>query len=44
LLQRLKRANDVIALASAGKADVLGEERFARLCGLLEQQGGTLQA
>lgn len=38
LLQRLKRANDVITLASAGKADVLGEERFARLRRLLDQQ------
>jgi hypothetical protein len=40
LLQRLKRANDIIALASAGKAGVLGEERFARLRRLLAQQGG----
>ncbi|MFL6676157.1 MAG: DUF3800 domain-containing protein [Massilia sp.] len=44
LLQLLKRANDAIALASAGKADVLVEERFARLRRLLEQQSGRLQA
>lgn len=44
LLQRLKRANDVIALGSAGQADVLGEERFSRLRRLLEQQGGGLKA
>jgi hypothetical protein len=41
LLQRLKRANDVIALASAGKVDVLREERFAKLRRLLEQHGET---
>lgn len=43
LLQRLKRANDVITLASAGKADVLGEERFARLRRLMDQQDGSVQ-
>lgn len=41
LLQRLKRANDVIALASAGRANVLGEERFARLRMLLEAGLGS---
>lgn len=42
LLQRLKRANDIITLASAGKTDVLDEERFARLRRLLEQENGKL--
>jgi hypothetical protein len=44
LLQRLKRANDVIALSSAGKANLLAEERSARLRRLLDQQDGELPA
>jgi Protein of unknown function (DUF3800) len=36
LMHRLKRANDAIALGSAGKADVLSEEKFRRLRKILD--------